>query len=51
MGAAPRFLRTDFILQGERLQKCRNNAFMFLLDEESRPYMKSLLVSEVKAAV
>lgn len=40
----------DFILQGERLQKCRNNAFMFLLDEESRPYVKSLLLCEVNAA-
>lgn len=39
----------EFILQGERLQRCRNNAFMFLLDEESRPFVKSLLVSEVKA--
>lgn len=27
----------DFILQGERLQRCRNSAFMFLLDKESRP--------------
>ncbi|MCD2491515.1 hypothetical protein LQE92_02585 [Lacrimispora sp. NSJ-141] len=41
----------DFLLQGERLQKCRSNAFMFLLDEESRPYVKSLLLHEVKAAV
>ena len=40
----------DFILKGERLQRCRNNAFMFLLDEESRPHMKSLLLHEVKAA-
>ena len=40
----------DFILKGERLQRCRNNAFMFLLDEESRPHVKSLLLHEVKAA-
>lgn len=40
----------DFVLKGERLQRCRNNAFMFLLHEESRPYVKSLLVSEAKAA-
>lgn len=38
-----------FVLKGERLQRCRNNAFMFLLDEESRPYVKSLLLHEVKA--
>lgn len=41
----------DFILKGERLQKCRNNAFMFLLDEESKPFVKSLLLHEAKAAV
>ncbi len=41
----------DFILKGERLQRCRNNAFMFLLDEESRPLVKSLLLQEAKASV
>ncbi len=41
----------DFILQGERLQRCRNNAFMFLLDAESRPFVKSLLLNEASAAV
>lgn len=41
----------DFFLKGERLQKCRNNAFMFLLDEASRPHVKSLLLHEAKAAV
>lgn len=41
----------DFILKGERQQKCRNNAFLFLLDETSRPHVKSLLLHEVKAAV
>lgn len=41
----------DFVLKGERLQRCRNNAFMFLLSEESRPYVRSLLLCEVKAAV
>lgn len=40
----------DFILKGEHLQKCRNNAFLFLLDETSRPYVKSLLLHEAKAA-
>lgn len=30
----------DFVLKGERLQKCRNNAFLFLLSEESRPFVK-----------
>lgn len=41
----------DFNLKGEHLQRCRNNAFMFLLNEENRPYIKSLLLHEVKAAV
>lgn len=39
----------DFILKGERLLRCRNNAFLFLLNEESRPYVKSLLLNEVRA--
>ena len=40
----------DFILKGERLQRCRNNAFLFLLDEESRPFIKSLLLREAEAS-
>ena len=41
----------DFILEGERLQKCRNNAFFFLLSEETRPYVKALLLHEAQASV
>lgn len=41
----------DFILKGKRLQRCRNGAFMFLLNEESRPFVKALLLNEVKASV
>ncbi len=41
----------DFMLKGERLQKCRNNAFLFLLSEENRPFVKALLLNEVKASV
>lgn len=40
----------DFILRGERLQRCRNNAFLFLLNEESRPFIKSLLLHEAEAS-
>lgn len=40
----------DFILKGERLQKCRNGAFMFLLTGESRPHVRPLLLSEAKAS-
>lgn len=41
----------DFILKGERLQRCRNNAFMFLLTEENRPFARELLLHEAKASV
>ena len=41
----------DFILKGERLQKCRSNAFMFLLNDKSRPFVKTLLLYEVQAAI
>lgn len=39
----------DFTMKGERLQKCRYNAFLFLLDEESRPHVKALLLNEARA--
>ncbi len=41
----------DFILRGERLQRCCNNAFFFLLTEESKPFVKTLLLHEAKASV
>lgn len=41
----------DFILKGERMQKCRNGAFMFLLSEENKPFVKNLLLNEAKASV
>ncbi len=41
----------DFVLRGERLQRCRNNAFLFLLSEESEPFVKILLLNEVKSSV
>ncbi len=37
----------DFILQGKRHQKCRSNAFMFLLNEENNPYIKEFLKKEL----
>ncbi len=39
----------DIVLKGEHLQKCRNSAFMFVLSEESRPFIKTLLLNEVNA--
>lgn len=41
----------EFLLKGERLQRCRNSAFMFYLNKNSRPFVKSLLLSEAKAAI
>lgn len=38
----------DFIMQGERYQKCRNNAFMFLLCEENNPFIGALLKNELE---
>lgn len=40
----------DFILKGERMQKCRNGAFMFLLSEENRPFVRTLLLNEARAS-
>lgn len=39
----------EFILKGERLQRCRNNSFMFLLSEENKPFVKTILLNEIKA--
>lgn len=41
----------DMILKGERLQRCRNSAFMFLLTEENKPFIKSLLMKEAEASI
>lgn len=37
----------DFTLRGERLQKCRNSAFMFLLCKEHAPAIRELVVREL----
>lgn len=38
----------DFLMRGERFQKCRINAFMFLLCEENNPYIKPFLEHELQ---
>ncbi|MCL2055189.1 MAG: hypothetical protein FWG90_12275 [Oscillospiraceae bacterium] len=38
----------DFILDGERQQKCRNGAFMFFLDDETKPYVNVLVLREIQ---
>jgi len=37
----------DFILNGERQQKCRYNCFMFLLGDETNPYLKEVVEHEM----
>ena len=39
----------DFRLKGERYQKCRNGAFMFLVCPQNNPYIQSLILSEIEA--
>ena len=38
----------DFILDGERQQKCRNGAFMFSLNDETKPYVNVLVLREMQ---
>lgn len=40
----------DFILRGEPYQKCRYNAFMFLITEETKPFIQAFLLHEVEAS-
>lgn len=37
----------DFVLDGSRQQKCRNNAFMFFLEESTKPYLKEMIEQEI----
>lgn len=39
----------DFIMRGQRHQKCRNNAFMFLVCEENNDFIKSFVGNELNA--
>lgn len=39
----------DFLLGGQRFQKCRNGAFLFLLCEENNPFIKAFLQRELEA--
>lgn len=39
----------DFLLDGERCQKCRNSAFFFLLCEETFPWIQAFLQHELSA--
>lgn len=39
----------EFLLRGERLQKCRYNAFLLLICDENNPYIKEFLQRELEA--
>lgn len=39
----------DFIMKGQRHQKCRINAFMFLVSPENNSYIKGFLEKELQA--
>lgn len=41
----------DFMLNGEHYQKCRNNAFMFLVCEDNNTFIKTFLKNELQACV
>jgi len=38
----------DFMLDGERQQKCHNGAFMFPLNDETKPYVNDMVLREMK---
>lgn len=37
----------EFLLKGEKLQRCRCSAFMFMINESSRAFVKALLLGEI----
>lgn len=40
----------DFILRGERLQKCRISAFQFLVCDQDKPFIQAFLLREADAS-
>lgn len=39
----------DFILDGQRQQKCRNSGFFFFLEDETKPWLKKMMEQEMAA--
>lgn len=39
----------DFLLDGEHWQKCRNNCFLFYLNDSTKPFLQEMMEGEVKA--
>ena len=46
---SPKCSGYDFIIRNEHFQKCRYNCFEFKVTDESIPYIKTFVESEVKA--
>ena len=38
----------DFTIGSERFQKCKNGCFMFVINNENNPYIKSFIENEIK---
>lgn len=41
----------DFIMKGERMQKCRNSCFMFDVSAENNPYIKTMIACELEERI
>lgn len=41
----------DFIMKGERMQKCRNSCFMFDVSAENNPYIKTMIICEMEERI
>lgn len=39
----------DFVLGGEKLEKCRNNCFMFYLEDLTKPFLREMMEREINA--
>ena len=47
-GCSPKCSGYDVTVNGERYQKCKYNAFEFLVTDENNPYIKSFIENEIK---
>ena len=47
----PKCTGYDFMIGGERYQKCRYNCFEFLMTDESRPYIKAFVENELTGRI
>ena len=47
-GCSPKCSGYDVTIKNERYQKCRYNAFEFLVADENNPFIKSFIENEIK---